>query len=218
MPMRDNFSIGMKDLLAKRVGFLCSNPECRKPTSGPQLDPCGTVNIGVAAHISAASPGGASYEVNLSPEQRADSSNGIWLCQTCAKVIDNDPVRFSRFVLEGWKRAAERAAAVSIGQSSNGSCATQSSHAKIERLMPALLEEMREDLSNHPTSREFVVLKSTWVYNSPDFYLAYYLDQHEDLEGKLQVLENLGFIRDITYNSVRRFLFQEQFVDYLTGL
>ncbi len=84
--------------------------------------------------------------------------------------------------------------------------------------MPALLEEMREDLSNHPTSREFVVLKSTWVYNSPDFYLAYYLDQHEDLEGKLQVLENLGFIRDITYNSVRRFLFQEQFVDYLTGL
>ncbi len=83
--------------------------------------------------------------------------------------------------------------------------------------MPALLEEMREDLRNNPTTREFVVLKRAWVYNSHGPYLAYYLDEHEDLEGKLQVLENLGHVHDITYNNVRRFLFQEDFVDYLTG-
>ena len=84
--------------------------------------------------------------------------------------------------------------------------------------MPALLEEMREDLRNYPTSREFVVLKRSWVYNSQDFYLAYYLDEHEDLEGKLQVLANLGLVREVTHNNVHRFLFAEQFVDYLTGL
>ena len=84
--------------------------------------------------------------------------------------------------------------------------------------MPALLEEMREDLRNYPTSREFVVLKRGWVYNSQGFYLAYYLDEHEDLEGKLQVLANLGLVREVTHNNVRRFLFAEQFVDYLTGL
>jgi len=84
--------------------------------------------------------------------------------------------------------------------------------------MPALLEEMREDLRNYPTSREFVVLKRGWVYNSRGFYLAYYLDEHEDLEGKLQVLANLGLVREVTYNDIRRFLFAEQFVDYLTGL
>ena len=215
--MRDDFSTGTKELLAKRVGFVCSNPGCRQPTSGPQADPAGSVNIGVAAHISAASPGGPRYEADLSAEQRADSSNGIWLCQTCAKLIDNDPARFGRAVLEGWKRAAERSAAVALTQGRHSTNSSQLGHAKIERLMPALLEEMREDSRNNPTTREFVVLKRGWIYNSRGPYLAYYLDEHEDLEGKLQVLANLGCIQEITYNNVRRFFFQEEFVDYLAA-
>ena len=216
--MRDDFSAGTKELLARRVGYTCSNPNCRQVTSGPQADPSGSVNIGVAAHISAASQGGPRYDESLSAEQRADSSNGIWLCQTCAKMIDNDPFRFNRMVLEGWKRAAERSAAVALTQGRNSGITSLSKHAKIEKLMPALLEEMREDLLNNPTTREFVVLKHGWVYNSAGPYLAYYLDEHEDLEGKLQVLENLGFVQEITYNNVPRFLFQEEFVDYLTGI
>ena len=92
-----------------------------------------------------------------------------------------------------------------------------SNYAKIEKLMPALLGEMRKDLRENPTTREFVILKRGWVYNSRGPYLAYYLDEHEDLEGKLQVLGNLGLIKEITYNNVRRFLFQEELVDYLTG-
>ncbi len=216
--MRDEFPTATKELLAKRVGFACSNPECRQTTSGPQADATGAVNIGVAAHISAASPGGPRYEADLSAEQRIDSSNGIWLCQTCAKLIDNDSMRFSRAVLEGWKRAAERSAAVALTQGRSAGASAQPGLAKVERLMPALLEEMREDLRNHPTSREFVVMKSTWVYNHDGLYLAYHLDQHEDLEGKLQVLVNLGLVREITYNNVRRFVFAEPFVDYLTGL
>jgi hypothetical protein len=216
--MRDSFSAPTKDLLGKRVGFVCSNPECRRPTSGPQADPIGTVNIGVAAHIGAASPGGPRYDASLSAEERADSSNGIWLCQNCAKLIDNDSIRYDRLVLEGWKRAAERAAAMALvhGAASPPEVGATGS-AKVERLMPALLEEMREDLRNHPTSREFVILKRSWVYNARGFYLAYYLDEHEDLEGKLQVLINLGLIREITYNNVRRFVLEEPFVDYLTA-
>ncbi|MCK4766565.1 MAG: CHAT domain-containing protein [Candidatus Aminicenantes bacterium] len=93
----------------------------------------------------------------------------------------------------------------------------QPGFAKIERLMPALLEEMREDIRNNPTKREFVILKRGWQYNSSERYLAYYLDEHDDLEGKLEVLVNLGFLREITYNNVRRFIFQEEFVDYLTA-
>ena len=58
----------------------------------------------------------------------------------------------------------------------------QSSCAKIERLMPALLDEMRQDLLKNPTSREFVVIKRSWVYNSMGPYLAYYLDEHADLD------------------------------------
>lgn len=216
--MRDDFSATTKDLLAMRVGNVCSNPTCRQVTSGPQDDPFGTVNIGVAAHISAASPGGPRYEENLSSEQRTDSSNGIWLCQTCAKLIDNDPIRYNRDVLIGWKRAAERSAAIALAQGKNSNYASQTSHAKIEKLMPVLLEEMREDLLNNPTTREFIILERGWIYNSNGQNLAYYFDDHENLAGKLQILANLGFIQEITYNNVRRFIFTEEFVDYLTGL
>lgn len=83
--------------------------------------------------------------------------------------------------------------------------------------MPALLEEMREDLRSNPTSREFVVLKRTWIYNSSGPYLTYYLDEHDDLYGKLEILANLGLVREITFNNVRRFVFEEDLVDYLTA-
>lgn len=83
--------------------------------------------------------------------------------------------------------------------------------------MPELLHEMRADLLGNPTTREFVILKRGWVYNHDGHYLAYYLDEHENLEGKLQVLANLGLIREITHNNVRRFVFGEELVDYLLG-
>jgi hypothetical protein len=77
---------------------------------------------------------------------------------------------------------------------------------------------MREDLCNNPTTREFVLLKRWWVYNSGGRpYLTYYFDDHEDLEGKIQVLTNLGLVSEITYNDVRRFVFEEELVDYLSG-
>src|SRR5690348_11708522 len=55
---RDDFAMPVRELLAKRVRHECSNPDCRRPTSGPQENPLKAINIGVAAHISAASPNG----------------------------------------------------------------------------------------------------------------------------------------------------------------
>jgi len=54
--MRDDIFVKTKGLPAKRVVNRCSNPGCRQPTSGPQEHPTKVVNIGVAAHITAASP------------------------------------------------------------------------------------------------------------------------------------------------------------------
>jgi len=56
--MCDDFPMSIKDVLAKRVGLRCSNPDCRQLTSGPQEDPANATNIGVASHITAASPDG----------------------------------------------------------------------------------------------------------------------------------------------------------------
>ena len=112
--MRDDFLDPIKELLAKRVAQRCSNPSCRQATSGPQDDPQKAINIGVAAHITVASPGGPRYDPSLTPDQRSSSQNGIWLCQSCAKLIDNDPIRYSVKVLNSWKEAAEYAAAMAL--------------------------------------------------------------------------------------------------------
>ena len=53
-----------------------------------------------------------------------------------------------------------------------------------------------------------------WAKGSELF--CYYEDR-ADLDNKLQVLENLGFVRSITYNNAKRFTFAEHFVDWLVG-
>lgn len=105
--MRDDFSRATKDLLAKQAGNRCAHPHCGKPTSGADRDGAGTINIGVAAHITAASLGGPRYDPALTIEQRKDSSNGIWLCQDHAHAIDADDGGFSADTLRTWKRQAQ---------------------------------------------------------------------------------------------------------------
>lgn len=118
--MRDDFDNRTKELLAQRVGYSCSNPKCRQRTSGPQEDPARAVNIGVAAHITAASAGGPRYEPGLSSEERKSSENGIWLCQDCAKLIDNDEQRYNVDVLRKWKKSSEDAARREIEEKGSG--------------------------------------------------------------------------------------------------
>jgi len=112
--MRDDFTINTKDILAKRVGYRCSNPTCQKPTTGPQSDPNKIINVGVACHITAASKGGLRFDERITREERKSSENGIWLCQTCAKFIDDDPKRFHVLDLKFWKENAENDALSSI--------------------------------------------------------------------------------------------------------
>ncbi len=108
--LRDDFSRTTKELLAKRVGYRCSNPSCCQITSGPHEDVTKTDNVGVAAHLTAASPGGPRYEPSLSAKQRKSPDNGIWLCQKCAKLVDNDSTRYTVNVLHEWKQIAEEKA------------------------------------------------------------------------------------------------------------
>ena len=108
--MRDEFPKPVVETLAKRVGNRCSNPTCRKQTSGPHTDDDKALNVGVAAHITAASPGGPRYDPSLTPEERKGIGNGIWLCQSCAKLVDNDEARYAKALLVQWKQDAEQEA------------------------------------------------------------------------------------------------------------
>lgn len=107
MRNRDKFSKPVIRTLAERAGQICSNPDCRRITSGPHSISNKSIILGVAAHICAAALGGKRYDSNMTPEQRSSIDNGIWLCQTCAKLIDSDKKKYSPELLRKWKEGHE---------------------------------------------------------------------------------------------------------------
>ena len=105
---RDDFSAATRKTLAERVGYCCSNPDCRRKTVGPNSDPMKSSSIGEAAHIRAAAPKGPRYDPSMTSEERASVENGIWLCRNCARLIDVDSNKYTIEVLEQWKQQAEQ--------------------------------------------------------------------------------------------------------------
>jgi hypothetical protein len=212
--MRDDFTASVKDLLAKRVGSRCSNPACHKPTSGPQQDPAKAINVGVAAHITAASPEGPRYDSSLNSAARGDAANGIWLCQTCAKLIDNDHNGYPVEVLKRRKAISESAALRSL-ENRTGPEDEELLFLRLEQLMPDLLDEMRNDVTARPLSREFVVLKKSWCYWASRHELSYFYEDHPELGNKIRILLNYDLIRQITFDSsAKHYVFTEGFVRY----
>lgn len=120
MSTRDDFLKPVRELLARRVGYRCSNPNCRVLTAGPGDNEKGTVDIGVAAHITAAAKGGKRFDPNLTNEERRSAENGIWLCQIHAKLVDDAPERFTVELLREWKRISEQAARLEIEELDKG--------------------------------------------------------------------------------------------------
>jgi len=104
---RDNFTKATIEVLAKRVGYLCSNPKCKRHTIGPNTNPVKTTIIGVAAHITAASPKGPRFDGNMLETERVHINNAIWLCSNCAALIDKNQDKFSVTLLKAWKNNLE---------------------------------------------------------------------------------------------------------------
>lgn len=211
---RDDFSRSVIDRLAKRAGMKCSCPDCRLPTAGPDGDG-GVTNVGVAAHISAASPGGARYDETLIPEMRSDISNGIWLCQTHAKLIDDDELTYTPSVLRDWKDTAEHMAAL---EARGFAIRRAAPFPALEKKGPRLLAEMREDLTKQPLVRQFILLSKKVTYTpGPTPFFIYYYEDHEYLPSLMTIMEHAEAIYDIAFNDVPRYNFTEEFVAYLIG-
>ena len=145
---RDDFPKTVIEALARRVGARCSNPVCRKLTIGPHSDPIKTVNVGVASHITAASQGGPRYDPSIFSEERQSINNGIWLCQVCAKLIDNDESRFTVKMLRQWKTQAEAAAQSEI---EGRTCQSHTVKNELGRIFETQ-DRYNEDIKSHQES------------------------------------------------------------------
>jgi hypothetical protein len=106
----NDFSQATKNWVALRASHHCSL--CGAPTVGPgEESPTAVTNIGVAAHICAASPGGPRYVASMSPAERSDIRNCIWLCSNHAALIDRDSTTYTIEVLRDVKRKHDAARA-----------------------------------------------------------------------------------------------------------
>ena len=112
----------------------CSNPDHGVVTSGPHDDPTRATNIGVAAHITAASPGGPRYDPAMSEGGRSSAENGIWLCQNCAKLVDSDTTCYTVEVLQLWKHRAEEKAGLEIKTSRSSYTVTEQDKGALRSL------------------------------------------------------------------------------------
>ena len=105
---RDDFSDKTKRAIALRVGGECCFPGCKAVISGPSTNPEAFINVGVAAHVYAASEGGPRHNSAMTSQQRKSAENGIWLCQNHAKLVDNDPKKYTAEILLEWKLQKEK--------------------------------------------------------------------------------------------------------------
>lgn len=99
-----DFSKETTDFLRDEVGNRCSL--CDRPTSGPSRQRGKRTNVGTAAHITAAAPGGPRYDRTLTPAQRRSPENGIWCCRDCGKLVDDDTTTYSVGLLLAKKKRA----------------------------------------------------------------------------------------------------------------
>jgi hypothetical protein len=89
------------------VAYMCSNPLCRRLTIRPQSGSFSAVRQGKAAHISGAAPRSARSKSTMSDEECRSFENGIWLCDICARLVDDNRAEYPEATLRKWKTGAE---------------------------------------------------------------------------------------------------------------
>lgn len=108
MPRDADFSPRVRDLVARRSAFRCSNPDCRQMTIGPGASADEYACIGRCCHIYSSATDGPRGTGGLSVEERASADNAFWACANCAALIDtNEGSRFPAPLLRSWKDCHE---------------------------------------------------------------------------------------------------------------
>src|ERR1700688_2493461 len=116
-----------------------------------------------------------------------DLTNGIWLCQTHAKLIDDDELTYAPAVLRDWKETAEHMAAL---EARGFAVRRAAPFPALEKKAPRLIAEMRKDLAQRPLVREIIVLPNRRVsYGGGQTpFFVYFNDEHEDLLSVMTIM------------------------------
>jgi hypothetical protein len=93
-----------------------------------------------------------------------------------------------------------------------------SQYSEVERKIPNLINEMREDFSdpNNSAIRTFFIIpKRSIVFNHPGIYISYYEDEHQNLKDQISLLADYGYIFDVTESNTPKYQLDEGFLEFL---
>lgn len=82
-----------------------------------------------------------------------------------------------------------------------------------------LLTEMKQDLLNpdYEFHREFFILSKSLCFNHRGKYLAYYVEDHNNLEQQVKIIESHGLVANVTEygKNVQKYQWSELFAKHL---
>ena len=89
--------------------------------------------------------------------------------------------------------------------------------SKVKILMPGLIADIKKDLTKKGSNliRELFIVSKNWSLNVVNPHFVYYFEEHENLQGKMHILENYRFVIDMTSTNVKKYRLTEEFVDLL---
>jgi len=100
--IRDDFSDATRKIIKRQAGGHCS--KCGVKTTEHSGLGAKPLTTGEAAHIEASSEGGPRYNPEDTSEYRRSAKNGVWLCNQCHTLVDNDDTnRFDAYSLFEYK-------------------------------------------------------------------------------------------------------------------
>ncbi len=105
----------------------------------------------------------------MSDKERRSAANGIWLCQTCAKLVDNDEERYTVALLKQWKVVAETDSLKRVGKTNVTSSRSarmaeenlKRDHRVRDELRKAFLKEPKQRMVEGPGGAQYRKFRET---------------------------------------------------------
>lgn len=207
-----------RKLLWGRSGESCA--KCRRKLIIDATSSDDESIIGEECHIISNRPSGPRYDPDF-PESKLDSyENIIILCRDHHKEVDDQPNTFTTEYLHIMKKEHEKWVSEQLDQGritvdNQISRLYFEKFRKVNQSMPELIAEIKDDLSREGNQlvREFFIVGKQWCLNVSYKCFCYYFEDHDELQNKIHVLDNCGFVTDITTGKAKKYRMTEEFVE-----
>jgi len=176
--------------------------------------------VGDECHIVSSKPNGPRHDSDFPDSDLDDYSNLILLCRIHHKMVDDQFETYTSSILHQIKDNHENwvSEVLDIAASDSDYLAGYSNtFRKVNSMMPELILEMKQDLMKEGNQfiREFFISSKRWMLNIIDPCFVYFSEDHENLQSKVNILENYGLVFDVTPGNAKKYRMTEEFVDLI---